>query len=246
MKLRGSSPANFMGTLYLIPTALSVENDLATIPRYVADTVKPLRLFIVEEQKSAQKFLKKLLPAFPLEECRFFSLNEHSTPAEIKAVFQEISGKDAGVLSEAGCPCVADPGADIVLLAHQNNINVVPLVGPSSIILALMASGLNGQKFAFHGYLPREQEKRGPKIKELEKRSAQEGETQIFMEAPYRNESLFKDIIAHGDPRTLLSVACGLASPAQSIKTRPLSQWKKEGASFHKQPAIFLIFRQRN
>ncbi len=231
------------GTLFIIPTTLSPDN-FAVIPVYIADVIKSLRFFVVEEEKSAQRFLKKMTPQLPFDECQFIPLNEHSTASEVKSVFQQIAGKDTGLISEAGCPCVADPGADIVLLAHQNNMNVVPLVGPSSIILALMASGLNGQKFAFHGYLPREQGERIKKIKELENRSAREKETQIFMEAPYRNENLFKDIIASGDPRTLLCIARDLTAPSQNIKTLPLREWQRVGFLPQKQPAIFLLLKQ--
>ncbi len=177
----------------------------------------------------------------PIADCSFLHLNEHTSATDIKAYFNEIPDQDMGVLSEAGCPCVADPGADLVLLAHAKGIEVVPLVGPSSIILALMASGLNGQRFAFHGYLSKDKNERLKKIKSLEHTSLQENQTQIFMETPYRNQTLFEEIITTCHPETYLSAAMDLTGPEQYTKTLTVHTWRSLKPSFHKRPTLFLI-----
>ena len=229
--------------LYLIPNTIS-ENNLATIPAYIKDIVGQLRYFVVEEERVGRRFLKQLSPPLPLSECGLFAVNEHSSSKDIKEVLEKIGGNDFGILSDAGCPCVADPGADLVLLAHQKGFQVVPLVGPSSILLALMASGLNGQSFAFNGYLPKEKEERVKKIKLLEKRSFTEKQSQIFMDTPYRNQHVFDDILANCDPKTLLSVATDLTGTEEDIKTLPVNEWKKRQYSLSKIPALFIIQKQ--
>lgn len=230
-----------MGKLYLIPTTLCDNETVETIPSYIVGIIANLRLFMVEDDKAARVFLRKIVPSFPLQESDFFKLNEHTKPVEAQDYFAQIKEKDIGIISEAGLPCVADPGADMVLLAHQRNIEVVPLVGPSSIFLALMSSGLNGQNFAFNGYLPKEKEDRRRKIKALEERSFKEGQTQIFMETPYRNEALFEDLIDVCAPKTLLSIACDLTSATQQIKTKSIFDWQKSKPSLDKRPTIFLL-----
>ena len=176
--------------LYLIPNAINGEPQEA-IPSLVGPVIEKVRHFMVERQASAEKLLKRLNPQFPIKECVFFELSEHTPFQEAKKFFEGNLNYDIGIISEAGVPCVADPGAEIVALAHAKNIEVVPLVGPSSILLALMGSGFNGQNFAFNGYLPKEKDERIKKLKELERRVFAENQTQIFMEAPYRNQNLF-------------------------------------------------------
>ena len=227
--------------LYLIPNTMSEESDSSVIPAYVVDVVSRIRYFFVEEERSARRFLKRLNPQFPLGECQLFLLNEHSHWQDVEKEFEQIQGNDIGIISEAGCPCVADPGAELVLLAHQKNMEVVPLIGPSSIVLALMASGLNGQNFAFNGYLPKEKDERIRKIKALEQRSSMEQQTQIFMEAPYRNQNLFEEIVSACADATLLSVAVDLTSTSEYIKTLSIKEWKRTPPQIRKREALFLI-----
>lgn len=229
------------GKLYLIPNTIDAEAP-EILPPYLTAAVKPIRHFFVEEEKSARRLLKKLDPAFPIQQCTFFSLNEHTPAAEVQKNFKAIADKDAGIISESGCPCVADPGAGLVLLAHQQKTEVVPLVGPSAIMLALMGSGLSGQNFAFNGYLPKDKPERIKAIKDLETRSVTQ--TQIFMEAPYRNEALLDDLLTTLNPKTLLCLAYDLTSPAQHLKTLPVKEWKTNKPAMNKHPALFLIQAQ--
>ncbi len=226
--------------VFLVPNTLSDDVD-PQIASHAADMVSGLRFFVVEEEKSARRLLKKLKPDFPFEGCRFFLLNEQTPAKDIENIFKEIGGKDCAIISEAGCPCVADPGAELVLLAHNNGIGVIPLVGPSSVVLALMASGLNGQNFAFNGYLPKEQKLRIQKLKDLEKRAYAEGQTQIFMETPYRNQNLFEDICSSCRPETLLCLAIDLTNSGQYVKTLKIKNWPQEKPPLQKRPALFLI-----
>ncbi|HOW35053.1 MAG TPA: SAM-dependent methyltransferase [Candidatus Omnitrophota bacterium] len=228
------------GKLYLIPNVIAEEN-FSVVSQYIARTIESIRLFIVEEEKPARVFLKRINPQFSAADCTFLLLNEHTPAAEIQKYIKTIADKNAGIISESGCPCVADPGADLVLLAHKHGMELIPLVGPSSITLALMASGLNGQNFAFNGYLPKEKNLRIKKIKDLERRSAQENQTQIFMEAPYRNDNLLKDVLASCEAATLLCVACDLTAPTQWIKTATVNEWRRIEISLDKRPALFLI-----
>ena len=227
--------------LFLIPTSISNDNSLTTLPTFTSRNIEQLRIFFVEGEKVARIFLKKIQPQISFQDYTFYPLSEHTSLKEIEQYVRVILENDAGIISETGCPCVADPGADLVLLAHQNNIEVIPLVGPSSIILALMASGLNGQNFAFHGYLPREKEQRIKKIKELERLSERENQTQIFMEAPYRNEQILEDIMSSCFLKTLLCVACDLTAKNQFIKTSSIEEWKKQKPALHRKPTLFLI-----
>ncbi|MFA5059692.1 MAG: SAM-dependent methyltransferase [Candidatus Omnitrophota bacterium] len=227
--------------LFLIPNFLHETSGSDVMPGYIKEMIKHVRAFLAEDQKSAQRFLRKIDSAFPLTECQFFSLNEHTKKNEAEEYLNMCFGQDIGIISECGMPCVADPGADIVLLAHQKDMEIIPLIGPSSIFLALCASGLNGQNFSFNGYLPKERDERLKKIKFLEQRSNQEGQTQIFMETPYRNEHLFEDILSSCRETTWLCVACDLTSPTQMVKTLSIKNWKKEKPSLNKRPAIFLI-----
>lgn len=232
------------GTLYLIPTALGNIDPHPTLTPQVQSAVEHCRFFVVEKPKSAVRFLGRLGGSFPIEECTFVAtdrLTERETLAEL---IEELSrGRDVGVMSEAGCPGVADPGSLIVRAAHLRGIRVVPLVGPASIILALMASGFNGQSFAFHGYLPTERGGRLRALQRLEQRSRSTGETQIFIEAPHRNDHLFTDIIATCRPESLLCVALDLTLPGEYIKADSMAGWAKTPITLGKRPAIFLLSR---
>ena len=229
-----------MPKLYLVPNTIN-DDAVGLIPNYIAAAIKDIRVFFVEEPKSARRLLKALNAQFPLADCRFLDLNEHSNPQQVHEYVKILKEGDAAIISEAGCPCVADPGADLVYLAHQHKIEIIPLVGPSSIILALMASGLNGQNFAFNGYIPRDHQERVRKIRVLEERSLKEKQTQIFMEAPYRNQSIFEDILSTCQDKTSLCIACDITSSQQMIKTMSIREWKKTPLNFEKKPALFLL-----
>jgi 16S rRNA (cytidine1402-2'-O)-methyltransferase len=229
-----------MPRLFLIPNILS-KAEGNCLPAYIYDQIKGVRIFFVEEPKSARRLLKSLGAAFPLNDCRFFDLNEHSDPKEIYGYGKILKEGDCAIISQAGCPCVADPGTDLVFLAHQDRIDIIPLVGPSSILLALMASGLTGQNFAFNGYLPKDRQSRIQKIEALEDRSFKEKQTQSFMETPYRNQNIFEDILAACKDMTNLCIAVDITGSHQSIRTMSIREWKNEPVNLHKKPAMFLI-----
>lgn len=230
-----------MGKLYLIPSTLGTESSVYVIPEYVKKIIAEIRFFIVEEERTARRFLRKLDPGFPIDHSTFYILNEHTGAEDIPAYLNIADTNNLGLISEAGAPCVADPGSAIVKMAHQRKIDVIPLVGPSSILLALMASGLNGQHFAFKGYLPVEKNKRCKQIKLLENHSFLEKQTQIFIEAPYRNQQLLEDLLTSCDPATLLCIATDLTLSTEFIKTSSISEWKKKIPSINKRPSIFLL-----
>lgn len=227
--------------LILIPVGLSPANHIEWMGAQLRDAVRPLRKFVVEHPKSARQFLKTL--QLPLQELEFEVLDEHATPGDLDRIalwFQ--SGQDIGLLSEAGCPAIADPGALLVSRAHRLGIQVVPLVGPSSIVLALMASGLNGQRFAFNGYLPQSAEERDSQIRALEKRSRELDQTEIFIETPYRNEHLYKALTVTCSKDTLLSLASDLTGPTEEIRTRSIADWRHSPMpQLHKRPTVFLL-----
>jgi len=227
--------------LYLIPQGLAPQTENMVIPPVVRETVSTLRCFIVEDIASAQRFLKKLDPQFPLAECKFLVFDEHARLGSAQDCLASAPDNAVGIISEAGCPCVADPGAAIVRLAQDAGWEVVPLPGPSSLILALMASGLNGQNFAFNGYLPKERNERIKKIRDLERRASNEQQTQILMEAPYRNQKLFEELLANCSPDTLLCVAADLTAPGQFVQTRAIRDWRRNKPDLDKKPALFLI-----
>jgi 16S rRNA (cytidine1402-2'-O)-methyltransferase len=229
-----------MPKLYLVPNHIS-ETGAEGFAGVLAHKIKGVRVFFVEEPKSARRLLKSLDAAFPLAESRFLDLNEHTTPKEVQGYVKVLKENDSAIISEAGCPCVADPGGELVLLAHQNQVEIIPLVGPSSIIMALMASGLSGQNFAFNGYLPKEAQERRRKIKQLEDRSFKEKQTQIFMETPYRNQGLLEDVLSTCEDKTLLCVASDITGPQQNIKTMSVNSWKKSPFNFDKRPSLFLL-----
>ena len=231
------------GTLYLIPTPLGEGPLQAVIPADVRKLASRLDTFIVEHPKTARTFLKQVGTQTPLQQLTLMELSEHTKPDELDALIAPLlAGKDVGLISEAGCPAVADPGANLVRLAHRKGIRVVPLVGPSSIMLALMASGLNGQRFAFHGYLPVDKAERKKKLQELEAASRSRDETQIFIETPYRNRQLLEATVEACHGETELCVARELTTPAERVETKTLAQWKKALPEIDKQPAVFLLY----
>ncbi|WP_435626714.1 SAM-dependent methyltransferase [Candidatus Ferrigenium straubiae] len=231
------------GTLYLIPCTLGDTPAGQVLPQHVIDIARRLRHFVVEHPKTTRQFLAALKPEQPIQSLHFASLNEHTAPKELAELLAPLlAGEDVGILSEAGCPGIADPGADLVNLAHRNGIRVVPLVGPSSILLALMASGLNGQCFAFHGYLPVEETERNKAIAALEAESARRKQTQLFIETPYRNEKMFGALFARCRPQTLLCVATDITLPGESIQTRSIAQWRLlPMPQLNKRPSLFLL-----
>jgi 16S rRNA (cytidine1402-2'-O)-methyltransferase len=231
-----------MGSLYLIPTTLGESDTARVIPSDVFTIVKNIRYFIVENIRTARRYLRKIDPQLDIDELQFFELNQHTESRVTEEYLKPIlEGFDVGIISEAGCPGIADPGAEIVKLAHTRQIRVIPLVGPSSILLSLMASGMNGQNFAFIGYIPVKTAERVKAIKEIEKRSGFEKQTQIFIEAPYRNTQLINDLINTLGDQTRLCVACDITLETEYIKTQTIAQWKKGVPDLNKRPAIFLI-----
>ena len=230
------------GTLYLIPTTLGDSPISSVIPTDISILLKQIKYFIVEDIRNTRRYLKKVDQSINIEELTFYELNKHTTDQQ-KSSYLNVAkkGNNIGVISEAGCPGVADPGADIVAAAHQQNIKVVPLVGPSSILLSLMASGMNGQSFAFNGYLPIKSGERAKAIAHLEGLSLREKQTQIFIEAPYRNNHLLKDILAVCNAKTKVCVACDITLETEFIKTKTVAQWKGSMPELHKKPTIFLI-----
>lgn len=230
------------GKLYLIPTPISQENMAWALPAAVQQCIEKLSYFIVEHPKTARQFLKQLNCKLPLQDLHMQTLNEHTPAKDVRALLDPLlAGHDVGLLSEAGCPAVADPGAELVRLAHKNNIAVTPLVGPSAILLALMASGLNGQRFAFHGYLPVESVARANKIVELEKISISLQQTQIFIEAPYRNQKLLEQLVSVCRDSTDLCVASHLTFSSELVMTKPIKEWRRSLPDINKIPAIFLL-----
>lgn len=230
------------GTLYLIPTPISETVSGDIFSSSIINLLNELNEFIVEDERSARRFLKKAGYTNSLDAIVFHLLNEHTDTREIPGfIISLLNGKSIGLLSEAGNPCIADPGAQVVAIAQENDIKVKPLVGPSSILLALISSGFNGQQFVFHGYLPIEKNLRIKKIKEIEGDAIHKGQTQIFMETPYRNFALLEDILKSCKPSTMLCIACDITGDQEYIKTRSIADWKIKKADIHKKPAIFLL-----
>lgn len=232
------------GTLFLIPTTLGDNAPLEVLPISVKKVVEDVSIFIVENEKSARRFIKKISPKKPQTSLELFLLNKFTQPIELPEFLEPcLKGKDVGLLSEAGCPGVADPGAEVVKLAHEKDIRVVPLVGPSSILMAIMSSGLNGQRFAFNGYLPIDKNERKKEIKRLERLSFEQNQSQIFIETPYRNNKMLEDICATVAPDTNVCVACDITLPTEFIKTLPAKAWAKKNVDLHKRPTIFIIHK---
>ncbi|KAA9331519.1 SAM-dependent methyltransferase [Hymenobacter busanensis] len=230
-------------TLYLIPTVLADDTAAQVLPAQVAERVAALSCFLVENARTARRFIKQVAPAQVIEELRISVIDKDSTEAEVRTALQTAAkqGLDVGVLSEAGCPGIADPGAALAREAHRLGMRVVPLVGPSSLLLALMGSGLNGQSFAFHGYLPIERAKRAAAIKQLERTAVQQRQTQLFIETPYRNGQLLEDLLANLQPTTRLCIAANLTASDEFLRTDTVAGWRGKLPELHKQPAVFLI-----
>lgn len=230
------------GKLYLIPSPLGENDPTEVIPGPVLESLKDFRTFVVEEVRTARRYLSRAGLKGHIGELEFHELNEHTDQATIEGYLRLFDdGNDVALISEAGLPAVADPGAQLVALAHRHGITVVPAVGPSSLMLALMASGLNGQSFAFCGYIPTKTEERRSRLRTLEKVSGQLKQTQILIETPYRNDSLFADILAVCSASTRVCVAANITMPDAYIRTMKVSEWKKEGFVIGKRPCVFLI-----
>ena len=229
------------GRIWLIPVTLGGDDFNKVIPEKVIGLTRKLRFFIVEDVRSARRFLRLIDKEFPINDSVFYELNEHTGDSDIAHYLEPVwNGSDIGVLSEAGLPGIADPGARIVALAHQKRITVTPLSGPSSIVLALISSGLNGQNFTFNGYLPVKPAERSAKLRELEKKAG-DGFTQIFMETPYRNQKMMESILTTCHNDTLLCIATDITLPAESIRTMKISDWKKDLPLLNDKLAVFLI-----
>ncbi|ETN95662.1 SAM-dependent methyltransferase [Zhouia amylolytica] len=235
----GKSP---QGKVFLIPTTLGEIGPLEVLPLSIKRTVEAVNYYIVENEKTARAFIKKIAPKKSQPSLNIQLLNKYTDDTELPSFLNPcLEGKDVGIISEAGCPGVADPGAEIVNIAHQKNIKVVPLVGPSSILMALMASGMNGQSFAFNGYLPIDKGEKKSEIKKLERRSKELNQAQIFIETPYRNDKLLKDFVATLNSNTKLCVACDITLPSEEIKTQSVGNWKNTNIDLHKRPCIFIF-----
>jgi len=232
------------GTLYLIPVGLGGHDVLGLLPPATLGAVHRLRAFIAENPKSARGFLKQIAYPRPLREARIATLSEHTPASELPELIAPLlAGEDCGLLSEAGCPAIADPGADFVRLAHSRGVRVLPLVGPSAVLLSLMASGFNGQRFEFHGYLPIDHGQRARAVREMEDASGRTGATQIFIETPYRNDVLFRTLLDQCRSDTLLCLATDLTLPGESIVTASVADLRKDPPVLGRRPTVFLLWR---
>jgi 16S rRNA (cytidine1402-2'-O)-methyltransferase len=231
------------GTLYLIPVPLAEQAAAKSFTPYLVDTINQVKEYIVENEKTARRFLKEAGLKTLQSELIIHDYGKHSRDTHINEFFKGlVAGNDVGLMSEAGCPGVADPGADIVAEAHRKGIKVVPLVGPSSILLAIMASGFSGQSFTFHGYLPIDKIERSKKIKELEALSQRNKQTQLFIETPFRNNPMLEEILRSCAPKTKLCIACDLTAADEFVQTKTIADWKQKVPDLHKRPTIFLLF----
>lgn len=230
--------------LYLIPVTLGDTSVGKVLPTYNFEVIAGIRHFIVENVRTARRFLRQVDAQFDIDGSQFFELNKHTSPQDIAGFLAPLhDGKPMGVISEAGCPAVADPGADVVAIAQRKGLKVVPLVGPSSIILSVMASGFNGQSFAFHGYLPIKPDERARKLKQLEQRVYNENETQLFIETPYRNGKMVEDILKNCRPQTKLCIAANLTCDDEYVCTRTVKEWRGKVPELSKIPCIFLLYK---
>ncbi|MCP5269067.1 MAG: SAM-dependent methyltransferase [Zoogloeaceae bacterium] len=231
------------GTLFLIPVPLGPGEPEDSLPSPVLDQTRTLVHFVAENAKSARAFLKAAQHPLPLQQIEISELNEHTRENELTALLSPLlEGKNVGLISEAGCPAVADPGANLVALAHRRGIRVVPMVGPSSILLGVMASGLSGQNFAFHGYLPAKEEERRKRLKELESESRKKRQTQIFIETPYRNRQMLETVMATCAVETRLCTATDLSQPGEQVITQSIADWRKqEKPDLDRRPTVFLL-----
>jgi len=236
--------SNKNGILYLIPTRLGDNPPLEVLPLSIMKVVDNTQYFIAENEKIARRFIKRIAPKKSQSKLTIFTLNKYTDDKDLPTFLNPcFNGKSLGLLSDAGCPAIADPGAKIVKLAHEQKIQVVPLVGPSSILLALMASGMNGQNFAFNGYLPIDKAERKSEIKRLERLSYERNQSQVFMETPYRNNKLIEDLCTYLNQNTRLCVASDITLSTEYIITKPIQQWKQEKVDIHKKPTIFIIHK---
>lgn len=237
-------PVTLRGKLYLIPTTLGDSNPLDVLPHTVKRTIELIDCYIVENEKTARKFIKSICPEKVQATLMLSTLNKHTETSDHNTMIQPcLEGIDIGLMSEAGCPGVADPGAAIVKIAHEKGIQVVPLVGPSSILLAMMGSGMNGQSFAFNGYLPIDKSDKKSALKNFEKLSFDKDQSQLFIETPYRNNKLLEDILQTLQPNTHLCIAADITLPTEYIKTMKVSEWKKATIDLHNRPTIFIIHK---
>lgn len=230
--------------LYLLPVTLGDTPLDKVLPAHNIEIISGIRHFIVENVRTARRFLRQADPKFDIDGSQFYELNKHTAPEDIAGYLQPLyDGHSVGVISEAGCPAVADPGADVVAIAQRKGLKVVPLVGPSSIILSVMASGFNGQSFAFHGYLPIKPDERARRLKQLEQRIYNEQQTQLFIETPYRNGKILEDIIRNCRPQTKLCIAANLTCADEYVRTRTLKEWRASVPDLSKIPCIFLLYK---
>lgn len=233
-----------LGKLYMIPVPLGENDPAEVLAPTVRGTIARIDDYIVENEKTARRFIKSIYPEKVQSSLRLSCLNKHTQPEELQAMLMPcLQGKDAGIMSESGCPGVADPGAILVKMAHEKGIQVVPLVGPSSILLALMASGMNGQSFAFNGYLPIDKAEKKSALKFYERLAAEKNQSQIFIETPYRNHKLLDDLTQTLQPNTLLCIAADITLASEFIKTQRVADWKKSKIDIDKRPAIFIIHK---
>ena len=230
--------------LYLLPVTLGDTPLSNVLPQYNSEIIAGIRHFIVEDVRSARRFLRKVDSGFDIDGSTFYELNKHTAPEVVAGYLKPLQGgKPMGVISEAGCPAVADPGADVVAIAQRKGLKVVPLVGPSSIILSVMASGFNGQSFAFNGYLPIKADERAKKLRQLEQRIYNEEQTQLFIETPYRNGKMLEDILANCRPQTKLCIAANLTCEDEYVQTRTVKEWRGKVPDLSKIPCIFLLYK---
>jgi 16S rRNA (cytidine1402-2'-O)-methyltransferase len=234
------------GTLYLIPVVMAENAVAKSLTPFLVDTINAIDEYIVENEKTARRCLKEAGLKTPQRDLIIHDYGKHSRGGSLKPYFKGLEqGKNVGLMSEAGCPGIADPGAEIIAEAHKRNINVVPLVGPSSLLLALMASGFNGQSFAFQGYLPIDKMARAKKIKDLEGFAERFKQTQLFIETPFRNNPMLEEILRTCRPDTLLCIASNLTAEDEFVKTKSVGDWRKEAPDLHKKPTIFLLYRTK-
>jgi len=237
-------PVQFLGKLYLIPTTLGEMQPEDVLPQTIKRSIDFIDHYIVENEKTARRFIKSVQPEKKQSELKLSLLNKHTEESDyLKMMEPLLNGMNVGLMSEAGCPGVADPGAVIVKITHERGIQVVPLVGPSSILLAIMASGMNGQSFAFNGYLPIDAGEKRNAIKQFERLSLEKNQSQLFIETPYRNNKLVEDLIQILSPQTHLCIACDITLPTEFIKTKTVNEWKKNKVDLHKRPCIFIIHK---
>ena len=232
-----------IGNLYLIPTTLGDIEPLKVLPNSVKEIIEGIDIFIVESEKSARRFIKSICPNKSQSSLKLYILNKHTDSINLEDYLKPCVERcmSIGLLSDNGCPAIADPGSQIIQLAHEKKIKIIPIVGPSSILLAMMSSGMNGQNFAFNGYLPIEKNERKFKIKSLEKRSKKEKQAQIFIETPYRNDSVLKDLCQFLNPNTKICIASDLSLSTEFISTKLSKDWKSTNIKFNKRPTIFII-----